>query len=872
MYRVVCALIRLSARLVPGSRRAEWRREWQAELAHAWLEPTRRKRVLWRALLSIGDAVAVRRAFRSGGATQPPGTNGAPAPGRVGMDSFGQDLRTSFRALVRRPVFTIAAVLTIALGIGTNAGVFGVVNALLLQPLPYAQPERLVAVWPDQFVANREVAFVREASTRLDEIAALSPGWLMALTNIEQPEQVNASRVTGNLFSMLGVRPLHGRSFGMDVERPESGRAVMLGYPLWQRVFGGDIDLVGRSITLNGQPHTVVAVMPPGFEILRTNADLWMPLAMDREEFTWQVGTGHLIGRLAAGSSVAAANAEFRELAERMRGEFDHPDDWATAARVTPLKDALVGDVRQVLLLLLGAVALLLLIAVANVANLLLVRAAERREELAVRLAMGARPRRIVRLFLAESGWIGLAGGMIGVMLGFLGVGIVRALLPADTPRLAEIGIDGTVLAACAAVTLLSALVFGVAPGLLALRDVSGTWLRRGRGVASSGGRARGALVALEVALALALVAGATLMARTMIELQRVDPGFAESHLLTMRLQPRNNTAEFWQSVMERIRSTPGVEGAGTVLHLPMSGRSWTAAYRIEGHAPLAPGASPPTAAWQSVSRGYFEAAGIPLLSGRTFTAGDREGGPRVVVINEAFADDAFPNQDPIGQRIDAGNATRNEWATVVGVVGTVLHDGLSVAGGAEMYVPWQQTSVGANSLIVRTSGDPLALAPEVRRRILEVDPTVPISQVRPMEDLVSSTIERPRAILVLLATFAGIGLALGLIGIYGVVAYGVRQQVREIGIRVALGAQQRRVVGMVVRRGLTWSLLGVAVGLPAAWSLAGLMRGLVFGITPTDPLTFVAIPVLLVTVAALAAWLPARRVARIDPASVLRD
>jgi predicted permease len=434
---------------------------------------------------------------------------------------------------------------------------------------------------------------------------------------------------------------------------------------------------------------------------------------------------------------------------------------------------------------------------------------------------------------------------------------------------------DGTVLAACAAVTFITALLFGAAPGLVTLRRGFGATLRQARTVASPGGRLRGALIAGEVALALSLIVGATLMTRTLIALQNVDPGFRPAGLLTARLTPTGRPPEeivaWWDEVLDVVRATPGVESVARVMHLPMSGRTWVANYEVEGR-PLAADRTPPRSAWQSASAEYFETAGIPLIRGRTLTAGDRAGSMRVMVVNEAFADVAFPGEDPVGQRVRATPATADEFATIIGVVGSVRHDSLTVEPRPEIYVAATQVRFGANSIVVRTAGDPAALAPVLRERIRALDASAVITHLMTMDALIGSTTHRRQAVLTLFAAFAGIGLVLGLVGIWGVVAFGVRERVREIGIRMALGAERRTVTGLVVRQGLTWALAGILIGWPAALALARLLEGLVFGVSTADPVTFTIIPIVLTAIAAMAAWLPARRAARVDPASVLRE
>jgi predicted permease len=515
-----------------------------------------------------------------------------------------------------------------------------------------------------------------------------------------------------------------------------------------------------------------------------------------------------------------------------------------------------------------------LLIACANVANLMLVRTSERRQELAVRLALGAGPGHLVRLFAAESMWLALLGGGAGLALAVAGVRVVRSLLPPETPRLSEIAVNGDVLLGCAMITLGAAVIFAAVPGLAAQRRSAAGVLRDGRGITSQGVHGvRGALVMVEVALAMVLATGASLMTRTMIALMRVDPGFDAENVLTMRLQPSGRTNEeatlYWRNLLERIRAVPGVLAAGTVLHLPMAGRSWVTTYELEER-PVPPGQSPPTAAWQAVSPGYFAAAGIPVLRGRGITNEDRAGTPRSLVINEAFAEQVFPGKDPIGRRLRC-RCLANEIGTIVGVVGAVRHDSLNVAASPELYQAWEQSPVVANALVIRTQGDPAAVVPIVRDLIRSIDPDVPIAHVMTLQDLVTASVSRPRIVLVLLATFAIIGLVLGMVGVYGVVSYGVRRRVQEIGVRIALGARSIEVMRLVLRHGLAWAVAGVAIGVPISLALTRLLRSLVYGVSPTDAAVFITVPIALIAAALAASWLPARRAARIDPVVALR-
>lgn len=787
-----------------------------------------------------------------------------------------QSLRLTLRSLARRPTFTLTAIITLALGIGATTAVFSVVSALLLRPLPYADPGQLVAVWPGQSFANREVDALRSRSRTLAPVATFSPGWLMALTGTEEPRQLSAARVSGNLFDLLGVPAELGRTFGMEAEAPGRDLVAVLSWDLWRSTFAGATDIVGRSIQLDGTAYTVVAVMPRGFRTFETRADLWTPLTMDRSAMTWAGATSMMFGRLRPGRTPDEASSELRTLAADIRDEFQLAPTWSVGASVAPLQAQLVGGTRAILLVLLTAVGALLLIASANVANLLLVRTAERRQELTVRAALGATPSHLARYLLVECALLGAFGGIAGVALAWGGVRALPLVLPASLPRVGEIAVDGRVLVAAAAITVLTVLLFGLAPSLGGMAAGRFANLRAGPGVSTGGARARGALVALEVGLAVVLTVGAALMLRTLASLTAVDPGFRADHLLTMRLQPTGFESQdalraYWRDILDRVEEVPGVTRAATILHLPTSGRSWHAAIEIEGR-PLAAGESPPRAAWQSISRGWFATTGVPIIRGRDFEDADVSSAPRVIAVNAAFAARLFPGEDPVGRRIKAGNATQGEFATILAVVGGIRHDSLNTPPVPEVYVPFSQRIVWANSLVLRTIADPAGLAPLVRERIWSVNRNVPISEVRTMDDLFSASLGRARMVLILLAVFAILGLVLGAVGIYGVVAYGVRQRTRELGIRAALGADGTTIARLVVGSGLRYAVIGVALGIPAALAASRLMRGLIFGIAPTDPVSFAAVPLLMLAVAAAASWVPARRAAKADPAAVLRE
>jgi predicted permease len=793
---------------------------------------------------------------------------------------LGGDVRYAIRGLLRRPGFTVVAVITLALGIGANAAIFSAVRGILLRPLPFRGPDRLVAFNAEQFVSNAELLFLRDNARMLGGVAAISPGWGMALTGVGEATQLTTARVTTNLLDVLGVRPVIGRTFQESESVPGRETVAILGYSLWAERFGSDPSVVGRNVMLDGTPYNVVGVLPPDFEVLGRPADLWTPLVFDPTAWFHKGAVSWFVGRLRDGTTLEQSRAELATLLPRMREALEYAPDYYRNVSLVPLQERAVGGVRTALLVLLAAVGFIVLIAGANVGNLLLMRAAGRRREIAVRTALGASRRRVVAQMLVESVVLALGGAAAGVALGAVGVRVLRASLPADTPRLGSITLDVTVLAVCTTLAVLIGIGFGLAPALLATRGDAQDALRGARGVAGRAGgeQTRGALVVAEVALTLVLVIGAGLMVRTLWSLSHVDAGFRAGGVLTLRVQPsgdRYNTNEtrvqYVQAVLERLAALPGVQSTGMIHHLPLAGYAWYANVDLEGRA-RASNEAPLRAGWRVIEGDYFKTMGIPLVRGRAFSASDTRGAAPVVIVNEAFARAAWPGEDPIGQRFTAGNATRGSTAvTVVGVVGDVRHVSLDARPEPELYRPHAQTPMGAVTMALRTSGDPLALAGLARQAVSAIDADVPISDVRSMDQVMSGSVARPRLIMSLLLVFAGVGVALGAVGVYGVIAYAVGERRREIGVRIALGAEPGRVAASVLAQGVRYAGAGVAIGLAGSLAVTRVMRTLVFGVSTTDPLTFGGLSVFLVAVAALASYLPARQAARTDPMVALR-
>jgi len=794
--------------------------------------------------------------------------------------TLASDLRYAVRGLIRRPGFTAVAVLTLALGIGANAAIFSAVRGILLRPLPFRAPDRLVAFNAEQFISNAELLFLRENARTLGGVAAISPGWGMALTGVGEATQLTTARVSPNLLDVLGVRPMLGRTFQETESIPGRETVAILGSALWAERFGSDPSVIGRNIVLDGTPYNVVGVLPPGFEVLGRPADLWTPLVVDPTAWFHKGSVSWFVGRLGERVTIDQSRAELATLFPRMREAFDYAPDYYRNVTLVPLRERAVGSVRTALLVLLAAVGFIVLIAGANVGNLLLMRAAGRRREIAVRTALGASRRRVVAQMLVESIVLAFGGAAAGIALGAALVRVLRASLPADTPRLASISLDASVLAACATLAILIGIGFGLAPAFLASRADAREALRGARGVAGRAGgeRARGTLVVAEVALTLVLVLGAGLMMRTLWSLSHVDAGFRASGVLTLRVQPsgeRYDTNEarvqYVKTLLERLGALPGVQSTGMIHHLPLAGYAWYANVDLEGRV-RAPGESPLRSGWRVIEGDYFKTMGIPLVRGRAFSTSDTRATTPVVIVNEAFARAAWPGEDPIGKRFTAGNATRGSAAaTVVGVVGDVRHISLDTRPEPELYRPFAQSPMGAVALVVRTTGDPLAVAGLARQAITAVDANVPISDVRSMEQVMSESVARPRLVMSLLLVFAGIGLVLGAVGVYGVIAYAVGERRREIGVRLALGADPGRVAASVLAHGVRYAALGVAIGLAGSLGLTRLMRTLVFGVSPTDPATFVALSALLMIVAGLASYLPAREAAQTDPMTAMR-
>ena len=820
------------------------------------------------------------------------------------METFWQDVKFGVRMLARKPGFTIIAVLTLALGIGANTAIFSAINTVLLAPLPYSEPETIVTVWQTRPAAREGRRRVPALSTgdfwewrnetRTMEYLAAYSQTTLTLTGHGDPVRMTGARVSADMFPLLRVAPRHGRLLTREEEAPGNDRVVLLSHATWENRFGSSEAIIGGPITLDSNPYIVAGVMPPEFNFPDKATEFWVPFAIkpaDRSGDEHMVMMIPVLGRLREGVSTTQAEAEGTALLQRLGAEFPEYDSEASDAEIqlVTLHERVIGPVRPALLILMGAVGLVLLIACANVANLLLTRAAARQKEMSIRAALGAGRMRIIRQMLTESVVLSLLGGVLGVVFAVWGTYAIVGLDPGNIPRLSEVEIDMTVLGYALGLSLLTSFVFGLAPAYRTSRSDLVHALKEGGARASSGlrlfgrNRTRSLLVVAEIALALILLVGAGLLIRSFATLAGQDPGYNPSGMLTMTINlPRarypegSMHTEFYRQLLEGTRSLPGVESVGATNFMPLVPMRVRMSFTIEGRPPAVDPADDPVAGFRLVSPGFFQAMGIPLRDGRTFGDNDRAGSPRVAVISEALARQNFSDENPIGQRLSLMGPEPFE---VIGVVGDIRPRGLDSDPAPEIYLAYEQTSemltgggrMASMTLVVRTAGDPLALLPALRGQVTTLDPQVPIYDVMPMDQRVSDSVATPRFYTVLLGAFAGLALVLSSIGIYGVLAYHVEQSTHEIGLRMALGAQQRDVRRLVLQQGALLAGIGVTVGLVGAFATARFLSSLLFGITPTDPASFIGVAALLSLVAMTAAYLPARKATQVDPMVALR-
>jgi putative ABC transport system permease protein len=802
------------------------------------------------------------------------------------METFIKDLKHALRRLLKRPGFSLIAVITLGLGIGANSAIFSIVNGILWRQLPYPNPKQLVMVWENhqarggpvrEWLSPADFNDWRDQNRAFSQMAALND-WGPTLTGSGEPEPLVGAAVSCDMFSLLGVAMSQGRSFLPEEDQPNAPNVVVLSHKLWQRRFNSDEHIVGKTISLNQESYTVIGVMPAQFEFpVIPNAELWRTL---RPVLNPSCQRGCLvlrsIARLKPDSTFELAQADISTLASRQAVQY--PDSNAkVGATLVPLHEQIVGNIKRPLLVLLGAVGFVLLIACANVANLTLARAATRGREFALRSALGASRGRVIRQLLTESVLLAAIGGVVGLALAFWLLRLLLAVSPPGTPGLEKVHIDLYVLGFTLLVTVLTGLVFGLAPALqLSKIDLNRSLKDTGKGVPGGvrGGRLRGALVIAEIALALILLIGSGLLIKSFVLLHRVDPGFNPDHLVTLRVilnrTPYPNMPQvlnFYSQLLDRVKALPGVRSAATISTLPLSANATDTSFLIEGR-PQPPPNQEPVAWYNSVSPDYFRAMEMPIIHGRSFTQLDNEKSPLVVIISETMARRYWPNEDPLGQKIGRGP---DRWREIVGIVKDVKHFGLDANTPPTMYFPMQQVPARAMNLVVRTSGDPLSLAPALRTQVWTGDRNLAIAGLGTMSDLVSSSISQQRFILLMLGCFAAVALILAAIGIYGVMSYAVSQRTHEIGIRMALGARMTDVLKLVFRNGIALTSIGVAIGITLAFALTRLMSSFLFGVTPTDAMTFAIVSAGLVVVALAACYIPARRATKVDPLVALR-
>jgi putative ABC transport system permease protein len=782
--------------------------------------------------------------------------------------------------LARNPGVTALAVIALALGIGGNTAVFSVVNAVLLRPLPVYAPDRLVWIWANSPSRNLAYAFTaystyaawKAGSPSFESMSAYSPG-SATLTIGDDPEQVDILRVNASFFHMLGVNPIAGRDFLAQEDEPGAPKVAILEYGVWERRLGRDRNAIGRAIHLDGESVTVVGVLPRGFSFPNRVADVYVPIARSTVRGTAGAPSVGAYGRLKPGVPIERAQAELDAVSQQLAASY--PTMKGRGAHIWRVRDFTVRDVRLTLLVLLGAVGLVLLIACANVANLLLVRASARQREIALRTALGAGRWRILRQLLTESVMLGISGGAAGLALAYAGIKLLPHYGPDRIPFLKETSLDGRVLAFALVTSLLTGIIFGLAPAIAAFRTRIYETLKEGS-IAAGESRARyrfrGALVVIEVAIALLLTIGATLMMRTLLHLQATSPGFEAEGVLTASItlpiakysKPEQRIGFYWQ-VLDRMAAMPGAQAASMVSLVPLGGSNTGVNMMVEGQPPPRPEDTP--IFWQRIiDPAYFRLMRIPLLRGREFAEQDA-GSPRVAIINETMAHRYWPGVDPLGKRFGSGK----NWLAIVGIVGDVKFTTLTKDPDPEFYEPYRQAPIAEMNLTVRTASDPLRLAPALRQAVLEIDRAQPISRVTSMAQRVDDAVGTPRLAALLLVVFGTIALLLAAVGIYGVISFSVARRTREIGVRIALGAGGRDVLRMVVGQAVMLAVIGVAVGIGGAVALTRVIQGMLFGVNATDPLAYMAVSALLIAIAALAAYVPARRASRVSPSVALR-
>ena len=815
--------------------------------------------------------------------------------------SVWQDVRYGTRKLLKTRSFNLVAILALALGIGANTAIFSVVNTILLRPPPYQDPERLVMVWeantkrglgqiPTSFPNFNDLKTINNV---FEDIAAFADRKLN-LTGGDEPEQVRGLYVSPNAMSLLGVKPTYGRTFLAEEGKPGANHVLILSYGLWQRRFGASLNAIGRQVELNGESYLVVGVMPPDFEFPPTftatiasskltipNADLWIPLTTDVLPDVRGVRGLLMIGRLKSNVTMGQARAEMDIIAKRLEKEYPGPNEGMEVSLI-PLRTQITGDIQLPLLILLAATGFVLLIACADVANLLLARTIVRREEIAIRIALGASRFRLIRQMLTESALLGLVSSLLGLLFAYWCVRQLVAFSPTSISRVKEVSIDKWALLFTLVVSLLTAFIFGLAPATYASKSDLNQTLKEGSRSSTEGSRQsrfHNVLVISEVALALILSIAAGLMINSFLRLQNVNPGFNPRNVITLELQlpqPKYPQAQqriiFQQQLIQHIEAVPGVQYAGTVNNIPFGGSESHNTYSIEGR-DFSNHSERLQAYTRIVSPKYFQVMDIIIHKGRQFTDEDNLDSSRVALINETAARRLWGDEDPIGKRIKLGSPeSNNSWLSIIGVVGSISHTSLGVTSQPEVYVPFRQNPGPTITLVARATSDPKSVAAAIRQEVAALDRSLPFTNIRYMEDLISNSVAQPRLYTFLLGLFAALALLLAAAGIYGVLSYSVGQRTHEIGVRMALGAQQRDIFKLIVGHTAVLIFIGLGVGLAISLALSRVMSSLLFGVTPNDSLTFVLISLLLLVVGLLASYIPARRATKVNPLIALRN
>ena len=815
------------------------------------------------------------------------------------MEILIQDIRYALRGMRRAPGFTTAAVLTLALGMGATTAIFSVIRAVLLSPLPYAEPERRVMIWSrwkdfeKTWVADGEVMDYRRLVPSLESVAAWGTDEANLTGGGAEPVRVGMAAITANTFATLGARPLVGREFTDEEDRPGGAPVAVLGYGLWQNRYGGDSKALGQIIELDGVARRIVGMMPRGFALptdytvsATEPSQVWIPAQIDPKELSRNHGY-YAAGTLVRGATAKQATAELRALAANLTREGVYPPEMRFAPFAVSVDADIRGEARRALLLVSGAVVFLLLMACVNVANLLLARAEGRQREISVRAALGAGKARLARQLLTESLVLAAAGGVLGLVFAWAGVRVIAARGAAGLPALAPLGVEPRMLLFAAALSILTTLLFGFAPVLQTLRlNVAGSL--KDSAVNTSAGLKRqglrGVLAAVQMALAVLLLLGAGLMLRSLDALMHIDLGFEPRQVLTLQIRPPEakyakpeSVVAFYRALLERVRTLPGVRAAGIIRSLPLAAEIGDWGLDLEGYEET-PGHNA-KGDWQVASDGAFEALGERLVRGRTLAASDTADALPVVLVNETLARTYWSGQDPIGKRLRMGSKEGRPWMTVVGLLKDERHNGVTAAIKEKFYVPYAQfprardgDAARGMTIVVRAGGDPMSLVGPIRAEVRRLDPSLPVANARPMTEVVDASLATPRLTGSLLSIFAGLALLLAGVGVAGVLSYLVSRRRREIGIRLALGASRANVLGLVIRRGVAYAAAGITVGAVAALFLTRLMEGLLYGVAPRDPATFAAVTGLLLAIAVAASAIPALRAARVDPLEALRS